>query len=254
MFNVMLYSLHAQDITMFFSLPAPITGNVGSVYWHVSPALGLDFPNDLNLGFDIEIGREIEDWDLSAGLGAVSNIIAVGGFASYKGYGAGYYASFYGNDVGPDGRANKQIVGGFKVFGKDFSLRLENDFFGDNYDRWRTTALEISIRNFVMGTFVYTNMPDRENANYTYNENYNSSIFRGNRKAYSDGEVYYSIFYIGYRYGNRIIRIGVNHPIIQDITQNGWHTIANKPFFYTPYGQYFSLYVYIGYYNPFSLF
>jgi len=105
-----------------------------------------------------------------------------------------------------------------------------------------------------MGTYVYTNMPDRENENYQYDENYHDSLLRGTARAYSDGEVYRSVFYIGHRYRNRIIRVGVNHPIIQDITQNGWHTIANKPFFYTPHDQYFSFYFYIGYYNPFSLF
>jgi len=189
-------------------------------------------------------------------VGAGSNHAAVGAFASYKGFGAGYYYTLYGNTIGPDGKSNGQIVGGVNIFGKNFSIRFENDFLymGEKYDRWRTTAVEIGIKNFVMGTFFYTNMPDKDMENYRYDETYNGSLWKGNRKAYLDGEVYDSVFYVGYRYRNTIIRIGVNHPVVQDIIQNGWHVIVNKPFFHTPYGEYLSYYLYIGYYNPFSLF
>ena len=245
-----------QNRTFFFLPPLLLIGSIGNTSFYFSPGIGFDYLNGLNLGFDIKIDQQIKNLNLAAGFGAGLNFLAVGGYASYKGNGAGYYLTFYGNTAGPDGQSNNQIVGGLIIFGKNFSLRLENDFLfkGDKYDRWRTTAFEIGIGNFVVGTFLYTNMPDKGNENYKFDENYTGSMWKGNRKAYSDGEVYSSVFYVGFRYRNRIIRIGVNHPIVQDITQNGWHAIIKKPFFHTPYGQYFSPYIYIGYYNPFSLY
>jgi len=248
------YSIHAQDATLSFLPPMLIKWSNNSTSIYLSPGLGFDYFNGLTVGSDLLINQKIKDWNISAGFGASLNILAAGVFASYKKYGVGYYATFYGNAIGPDGKSNEQIVGGLMVIIKKFSLRLENDFFGDGYDRWRTNAIEIGIGNFIIGTYTYTNMPDRENENYVYDNSYNGSMWKRNTRAYSDGEVYRSVFYVGYRYRNSVIRIGVNHPIIQDITQNGWHTIANKPYFYTPYEQYFSFYIYVGYYNPFSLF
>jgi hypothetical protein len=246
---------HQQNKIVFLP-PVIIAGRIGNTSYYFSPGLGLDSSNGLNLGFDFGINQKIKNWSFSAGFGASLNYLTAGGFVSYQGIGAGYYTSFYGNSEGPDGQSNKQIVGGLNAWGKNFSVRFENDFLykGDAYDRWRTAAIEIGIRNFVMGMHIYTNMPDKGNENYKYDENYNGSMWNGNRRAYSDGEVYRSIFYVGYRYRNRIIRIGVNHPVVQDIFQNGWHSIVNKPFFPTPYGQYFSFYIYTGYYNHFSLY
>jgi len=223
---------------------------------YFSSGFGIDSLNGFTFGGNLTIARQVSNWNFQFAAGAGLNHAALGAFASYNGFGAGYYSTFYGNAIGPDGNSNSQIVGGISLFSKDFSIRFENDFFymGDKYDRWRTTAIEIGVKNFVIGTFFYTNMPNKDMENYQYDEAYNGSIWKRNRKAYYDGEVYYSVFYIGYRYRDIIIRIGVNHPAVQDIIQNGWHIIVNKPFFYTPYGEYFSIYLYIGYYNPFSLF
>jgi len=241
-----IYSLHAQDT--IFKIPT-------KYYYKFSAGLGVG-SDGLIWGGDFTISKQIKNWKLFAGFGIGSNYVAAGGFISYKRSGVGYYTACFGDAVGPDEQSNKQIVGGVMVFCREFSFRFENDFFfmGDKYDRWRTTAFEIGIKKFVIGAFIYTNMPDKNNANYNYDQNYKGSIWKGNRKAYSDGKVYRSVFYVGYRFGNLIIRIGVNHPVIQDILQNGWHIMVNKPFFYTPYGQYFSPYIYIGYYNPFSLY
>jgi hypothetical protein len=238
--------------------PLLITGNLGSTFYHISPGLGFDIFNGLLLGVDFGLNKQIKNWNFSTSFGAGINYFAVGGLVSYMSYGCGFYTTFYGNAVGPDGFSNKQYVFGLQFFRKNISLRIENDFI--YYDRWRTSALEVNFRNFILGTFVYTNMPGMNlpnfiyNENYEYDYNYGGFVWGSNKKAFSDGVVYRSVFYVGYKYLNRIIRIGINHPVIQDVTQNGLHNIFNFPFFYTPYGSYFSLYFYIGYYNPFSLF
>lgn len=245
-------SLHA----LAFAPPVLFIENYGNCSWCISPGLGFDSISGITFGCDFEIDQHMNNWNFSTGFGAGYNFLAVGGFASCKGKGAGFYTAHYGNAAKFDGQPHQQMVGGLKFFGEHFAIRFENDFLfqGDKFDRWRTVAVEIDVYNFVLGTYVFTNMPHKADENYQYDENYRNSIWKGNRKAYSDGEVYHSVFYVGYRYKNRIIRVGINHPIIQDIVQNGWHTLVKKPFFHTPYGQYFSPYIYIGYYNPFSLY
>jgi hypothetical protein len=246
--NLVIFS--NQNRTLFLLLPVLLKGKLGNTSFYFSPGLGYDSLDGLNLGCDFGVGQQIGNWNFSAGFGMGLNLLAVGGYASYNGIGVGYYTAFFGNADGPGGQSNEQIVGGIQFFTKKFSLRFENDFLfeGDKYDRWRTAAIEIGIKNFIVGTYIYSNEPNKEYENYT------SSTWKINRKAYSDGEIYRSIFYVGYRYSNRIIRIGINHPVIQDIFQNGWHTLVNKPYFHTPYGRYSSIYFYIGYYNPFSLY
>ena len=71
---------------------------------------------------------------------------------------------------------------------------------------------------------------------------------------YIRGKQYSSPLYIGFKQGGRVTRLGVNHPAVQDATQNGWHPIIGSPFFYTPYGKYSSPHRYSGYYNPYSLY
>ena len=242
--------LSNKNGTLSLLLPVLLKGNVGNTYFHFSPGLGYDSLNGLHLGCDFGIGRQMGNWNFSADFGIGLNLLAVGGYASYKKIGLGYYTAFFGNADGPDGQSNEQIVGGIQLFTKNFSLRFENDFLfqGNKYDRWRTAAIEIDIKNFIVGTNIYSNEPNKEY------EDYSSSTWKINGNAYSNGEIYHSIFYVGYRYSNRIVRIGINHPVIQDIIQNGWHSLFNKPYFITPHDQYFSFYFYIGYYNPFTLY
>lgn len=244
--NLVIFS----DYNKTLSLPLLFIGSFGNTSFYFSPGLGYDSLDGINLGLDLGINQKIKNMNFSIAFGLGLNYYAVGGYVSYDNIGVGYYTTFFGNAIGPDNQSNKQIVGGIQIFTRNFSLRFENDFLykGEKYDRWRTAAFEIDIKNFILGTYIYSNEPDK------VFENYSGSIWETDRQAYSNGEIYRSVFYVGYRYSNRIIRIGINHPVIQDIIQNGWHTLVNKPYFNTPYGRYFSFYFYIGYYNPFSLY
>ena len=74
------------------------------------------------------------------------------------------------------------------------------------------------------------------------------------RPFYPEGKVFSSPFYIGVRHGGTVSRVGINHPVVQELTQNVLHAILSSPFFPTPYGKYSSAYGFSGYYNPFSLY
>jgi len=81
-----------------------------------------------------------------------------------------------------------------------------------------------------------------------------SKIFVKVKQTYADSEIYGNPIWFGYRNGNNVIRIGYSHPVVQDVTQNGWHLLTKVPLLYTPYGKYSSRYNYNGYYSPFSLY
>lgn len=49
--------------------------------------------------------------------------------------------------------------------------------------------------------------------------------------AWEKGEVFSAPFWIGFKSGNQIQRIGFSHKVVQNITQNGVH----KGFAHTPY-------------------
>ncbi|MDR2084293.1 MAG: hypothetical protein LBP67_04795 [Bacteroidales bacterium] len=225
------------------------TWGSGSAYLSV----GYSLMGEFNAG--VGVSQNIKDFNVSLGAGYGNNHWGWNSSLTYKGYGLGYGQTYYGNAVGQDGNPNNQMVGQASVFFPGGSLRIENDFFGDGLDRWRSSAIEISIGDFVFGKTVYTNSPYRSESDMIYDEDYESRIFGKNKKGtYNDSKVFSSPFYVGYKSGNRIERIGINHPMVQDITQNGWHKLTNVPYFYTPYGEYCSPYFYTGYNNPFSLY
>lgn len=173
-----------------------------------------------------------------------------------------YYRTTFGSATGPDGKPNNQTVGGVGINIKDFSLRIENDMNikgigGDGKDRWRTSAVEIGIKNFVIGSYVYTNAPNEspDNRDSGY-----SRFWKRTKQAYADSRVFSSPLYVGFKQGGRVTRFGLDQPWIQDMTQNGVHLFLSKssPLFHTPYkghsDYYSSAYYYNGYYNPYSLF
>jgi hypothetical protein len=201
----------------------------------------------VNGGFSQQVG----DWSAGAGIGVGNNYWGWNAQVGHKYCSIGYGQTYYGNAIGPDGIPNKQRTGTFSVNTPWSTFRMENDFWGDKYDRWRTSAIELSFGPFVLGKNVYSNAPGDGR-----DEKYKSRLWgkTGKRYTYADGKIYSSPAWIGLRDGNMITRIGVNHPGVQDLTQNGWHLLIGSPLLYTPYGGYFSPYVYIGYYNPFSLY
>lgn len=122
-------------------------------------------------------------------------------------------------------------------------------------DRWRTSAAELSIGNFTIGTYVVTN--DGKAANEP--TGHDPSLLLGENKnfgAHTHGEVFSAPLWVGYKYNNQICRIGVGHPYVQDLTQNAVHHYL-KPVGAPDYVHYNFFkggpYSYFGYNNPISL-
>ena len=200
-----------------------------------------------NLNFGFGIGNNYYGWNTSI---------------TRNGYGIGYGRTFYGNSVGPDGNPNPQITGTPSIYFGNGSFRLENDYFGDRHDRWRTNAWELTIGNFTLGSTIYTNDPkgmgcDHPNDRPSPIWGYNRPAADYDYGAWNPGFVYSCPLWIGWRIGNNVSRIGYSHQFFQDLTQNGVHKYLSfgRQNFYLNYGQFEGGFQpFGGYYNPFSLY
>jgi len=181
-------------------------------------------------------------------------IVSYAQVISYS-YGVSYYRTNFGGAIGPDGNSNRQVVGEIGLQARGYSLHVANDLFGDGRDRWRSSAIEFGIGDFRIGKQIYTNAPNQDPNTRDLDLHYQSTRWgRSGIGTYRDSEVYSSPLYMGLRQGSNVFRIGVNHPRVQDVTQNGWHLLIGSPLLYTPHGRYSSRYIYGGYHNPFSLY
>ncbi|MCK9452643.1 MAG: polymorphic toxin type 23 domain-containing protein [Bacteroidales bacterium] len=186
---------------------------------------------------------------ISGGYGVAGNSSSWSIGAMHNGYGGSYYRTSYSGSM-------SQVVGGVGLNFNKVSVRLENDFFGDGHDRWRSSALEIGIGDFVFGTNLLNNDPAGENQDIVNlpdrRGNYNTDGYG----AWRNGKVYNSPWYAGYRSGNNVTRWGYSHPSAQDLTQNNVHRLVpfGRQNYYVDYSEFTSgSYMYSGFYNPYSL-
>lgn len=136
-------------------------------------------------------------------------------------------------------------------------IMIKESILGDKGDRWRTNAWELSIGDFSLGSSIYTNDPKGIDSGKSFDKaspiwGYNT----GKYGTWEEGIVFSSPLWIGWRNGNFISRIGYSHPLIQDLTQNGFHKHFPKgrQNFYLKYDQDIrSWYYYCGYFSPYSL-
>jgi RHS repeat-associated protein len=203
-----------------------------------------------------------DDVTISAGAGVGSNHWGWNASVKYNGYGVGYGQTYYGNAIGPDGLPNNQTVGTFSLFFNNNSLTIQNDFLGDKHDRWRSNAVELTIGNFAIGTWLYNNDPASEGKGFDlFGTNRQGKMNRpvnGNQRfgTWNNGKVYQSPIYFGIRSGNTVDRIGYSSPWVQEYTQNTVHRWVpfGRQNFYTEDSDFrYGLYLYAGYHNPFSL-
>jgi len=216
-----------------------------------------------NMTYSVQLNLTGQNTSISIGGSTSENYYGYGvDYRETGGYGYGLYSAHYGFNQGPDGNSNSQNLGGVKIHTPYASIRLENDFLGDEKDRWRTNALEMEIylpgnRSILIGSYIYTNSPVREKSLLKRDDIYASRYWkkRNTLGTYTDGEVYKSPFWVGMRYGGKVTRIGYDNPKYQDIQQNGMHLfLVKSPLFYTPYGKYSKWYFYNGYYDFYSLY
>ncbi len=217
------------------SIPIPINNNVNL---SLSPAFSLG-ANGLTAGVSAMASMQFGDWGFSLSAGAGNKYVG-GDFAfSYDGWGAGYGLTHYYSETVQGNRLGSQNVGTISLLLRGVSIRVSNDLFGNKkHDRWRSSAVEIGFKDFTIGTYVTTNNGKKE-SNNNVNSKAEAPIWGENNDdkngdslgAWEKGEVFSAPFWIGFKSGNQIQRIGFSHKVVQNITQNGVH----KGFAHTPY-------------------
>jgi hypothetical protein len=233
------YALSSTVNSMIPGMSIPITNDIS-----VSMSMGLGVSASGFVGgghFNVTYSRN--DWVASVGFGAgdgsTGSYSGWGASARFNDWGVGYNRTTYS---GP----HSQVVGGATLFlGKDVAFRLENDFFGDRNDRWRSNAFELSVGWFVLGSNLYNNevdvtaKPDLEGGMLL-----NNSCNRSPYGAWRDGQTYSSPLWVGFKANGQVYRFGQSHK---------WFGPGRTNFFnkydYFNYGGF----NYYGYNNPYSL-
>jgi RHS repeat-associated protein len=214
----------------------------------ISPALAVS-GGQLTTGFAVSANYQNGDLSLSAGLAQSGNTFSWGGSAMYAGFGGSYAHNKFNGEY-----SQKSVTLGVYAFGA--SLRVDEDYMGDKLDRWRTGAVELGINNFVVGLSVLTNDGEVESKGQTYEGK--SPIYKENKTgkgAWTNGQVWHSPAWIGYRSGNQVTRVGFSHREVQDAFQNGLHQNWFPTPYYLNYDNFTKgLYNYTGFYNPFTLY
>ncbi len=225
------------------------------------------FGGNVNFGAAQKYG----DFTVSSGVGynsGYSNIFAknpvkISGIQGH--YGASYFDrtnnqhfSLGGNTLGGKYSQNTWLVGYRKG---DFSFSFANDAGKKRGSDWfRTAAAEIGVGEVSFGFNLFTTEPPmseyKSDPQKGGNLVYKSPIWKENKlNTYSTGSRVYAGMYLGYRNGNRISRVGVDAPWVQDLFQNGWHHgVVKTPYFNTELGSPSAVFSQGGYLNPFSLY
>ena len=238
--------------SLFPPIYIPITDHFGL---SVSPTFGF-WGDGFTGGLNISTSYHNGDFTFSNTLGFTNNYYGayseIGIDGVRLGYGRTYYDSY--DNVG------SQTVGTFKLGIDKVSFALSNDLFAENHqDRWRTSAAELSIGNFSIGTYVITNDGQHESRAVDPNNpttDRESPYIGLNKKkgAWKVGNAYMAPLWIGYKHGTNITRIGYSFKMVQALTQNlVHHTLVPTPD-YTYYDEFYKGFtIYSGYYNPISL-
>ena len=177
--------------------------------------------------------------------------------STYKGWGGGYGRTKYDESSNHGNYLGAQTVGTITLgLGRDVSFSLSNDLFGERkQDRWRTSAAELTIGNFTLGTYVTTNDGRHESAGST-NKNIDPLLGANKHKkeSWTNGVAYSAPAWFGIRNGNKINRFGYSHPYVQSITQNFVHKyIVPTPYFHPSPSFYEGGYFSSGFNNPLTL-
>lgn len=248
-------SINTTINTFIPSVNIPIGNNFAL---SVSPALGMG-TGGLSAGINIGGVYQNGDFSIGTNIGFSSNYWGWYGEIGINDFHAGYGRTQYGSTSAYGETIGSQTVGTIKLGYGDVSFALSNDFLGEKHqDRWRTSAAELSIGNFTIGTYVVTNDGKKESKSFDDKNptaQIKSPILGLNKKmnAWKKGKVYASPFWIGVKNKKQICRIGYSGKIVQALTQNlVHHTIVSTPDF-TDYRINNHLYMYSGFHNPISL-
>ena len=234
---------------LFPPMTVPVNSHFGLTF---SPSFGFG-TDGITAGIFGSAYYTSKDFDLSLGIGLSNTYYGWNANASSHGWGGGFGQTYYD----AVGNLGAQKVGTYSVqLGHSVSFRISNDLWGDGFDRWRTSAAELSIGNFSLGTYVTTNWGSEESGDKT-NMNGRDILLGSNLHdlgAWEKGEVYFAPLWIGYSNKYISYKFGYSHKYVQSLTQNFVHKYISPTSFFNRYdffraGGYFS----IGRSNPLSL-
>lgn len=205
--------------------------------------------NGFRLGGSFTLSKTIGDWTLSTGLDAYKAKESFGLGTTFAGVGyddGKYGASYFVNKYYQGG---KQVSGMLGLRVDDFRLKFEDDILALPftgfiiYDRYRTAALELQYKHFVVGTNVYTTEINGLTDSSPYNR----------KGVYMGGKQISSPIYVGYTDKDLILRYGINNQQGGYLGQNWWH---RKSFDTADFkqGGYSNQFLQVGTYQPYTLY
>ncbi|WP_165044186.1 polymorphic toxin type 23 domain-containing protein [Dysgonomonas sp. ZJ709] len=238
-----------DDITSLTFRPNKPTGFSVSMSVVAMFTAGAADRSGFRLGGGITVAQTVGDWTFSTGFDAYKATEKFGLGTSFAGtsyYDGRYGASYYVNRYYQEGKQISAIVG---VEAHDFKINFEDDILAfpftgfAAYDRYRTAALELQYKGFVLGTNVYT----------TDINGMTDASFHNSNGIYTDGKQISSPIYLGYTTNNVILRYGLNSKTGGFVGQNAWHRkLFNTPDFKS--GDYRNKFIQIGAYKPYTLY
>ena len=230
----------------------------------ISPVFGFG-TDGLTAGFFESVNYSNGNKGFSIGYGAGASYAGWKVYAKSGNWGIGYgrtqyeEGDFNGNYLGP------QETGTISLTISDVSIDYSNDYFGDHDDRWRTTAAELTIGKFSVGSYVYGNQGGRESGwtgekwkcvkeedKPKYTRQTKIPIV-GTMNAWKGGKVYYAPFWLGYSQQGNIYRIGMSGKVVHRLTQNLFHKIISFPAYDNYANTIYNGYSYYGRHNPISI-
>ncbi|NDW09048.1 polymorphic toxin type 23 domain-containing protein [Dysgonomonas sp. 520] len=205
--------------------------------------------NGFRLGGGVTLYQDIGDWRLSIGADAYKAKQKFGLGTSFAGfsyndgrYGGSYYVNRY-----YQGDKQTSAILGIRLH--DFHIAFEDDILALPFtgfvlhDRYRTAALELRYKRFLIGTNVYTNEA---------NGMTDASLENG-KGIYATGKQISSPVYLGFTTNNLILRYGINSRLGGYVGQNWWH----QAFFDTTdfkSGDYRNQFFQVGVNKPYTLY
>jgi len=200
-------------------------------------------------GAGITLAKGIGDWRLCVGADTYKAKQNFGIGTTFAGF--GYNDGNYGFDyyVNKYYQGDAQVSGIINLDLGDFQIRFEDDVLALPFtgfvihDRYRTAALEVRYRHFLIGTNVYTNEANGLTDVSPYNK----------KGIYASGKQISSLLYIGYTNKNLIARYGINGKLGGLLGQNWWHQRS----FGTPDfkgGEYKNPFIQLGVDKPYTLY
>lgn len=205
--------------------------------------------NGFRLGGGLTLSQTVDNWTFSVGADAYKARQKFGIGTSFAGvmfddgkYGGSYYLNKYF-------QGDRQVSAMLGIHFDEFQINFEDDilaypFVGFKiYDRYRTAALEMRFKGFMVGSNVYTT-----DINGVTDASSNNS-----KGTYVTGKQISSPVYVGYTTNNMLIRYGVNGKAGGLVGQNGWHrALFNTPDFKS--GDYRNMFMQIGVDKPYTLY